>query len=234
MKPILPCTDLGCTTSIEMITDCLSLGNKRVIDAGCGSMAFTRPLLEHGAHVLGIDPDPIQAALNRAAAATPHLEFVETGAENLPADDRSIDGIFFSYSLHHISAHLYPAVFSEAFRVLRPDGFLCVIEPMACPLNDVMKLFHDEDRERQEAQQALREFAVPAFKTVQIFTYHSFTQYASFEKFAEHFSDRSFNDLYDADDLQRPEVRLAFERLGQPDYRFQSPKQAMILQQPVR
>ena len=196
MKPILPCTDLGCTTSIEVITDCLSLGNKRVIDAGCGSMAFARPLLEHGAHVLGIDPDPIQAALNRAP--------------------------------------LYPAVFSEAFRVLRPDGFLCVIEPMACPLNDVMKLFHDEDRERQEAQQALREFAVPAFKTVQIFTYHSFTQYASFEKFAEHFSDRSFNDLYDADDLQRPEVRLAFERLGQPDYRFQSPKQAMILQQPVR
>ena len=43
MKPKLPCIDLGCTTSIEVITGCLSLGNKRVIDAGCGSITAKLP-----------------------------------------------------------------------------------------------------------------------------------------------------------------------------------------------
>ena len=231
MKHTVPSTELGCTTSIEVITDCLPLHQKQIIDAGCGSMAFTRPLLEHGARVLGIDPDPIQAALNRATKPTPGLEFLEAGAERLPVGDQSTDGIFFSYSLHHIPARLYPSVFSEVFRVLRPDGFLCVIEPMDCPLNEVMKLFHDEDLERQKAQQALHDLAVPRFESANIFLYHSFTQYPSFETFASQFAQRSFNECYTAEDVNRPQVRQAFERLGQPDYRFKSPKQAMVLKQ---
>ena len=230
MKATVPRTELGCTTSIDVIADRLALNHKQLLDIGCGNMAFARPLLQHGARVLGVDPDPVQAALNRAAEPIPGLEFVEAGAECLPAGDQSTDGIFFSYSLHHIPAHLYPSVFSEVFRVLRPDGFLCVIEPMDGPLNQVMKLFHDEDHERQKAQQAIHELAVPRFESANIFLYHSFTQYASFEMFASHFTKRSFNESYTAEDVIRPQVRKAFEQLGHPGYRFKSPKQAMVLQ----
>ena len=87
-------------TNLEVINHFVSLDGKFVIDAGCGSMTFTRLLLELGARVLAIDPDPVQAKLNRAAEPLANLEFVESGAELLPVESRSVDGVFFSYSLH--------------------------------------------------------------------------------------------------------------------------------------
>jgi ubiquinone/menaquinone biosynthesis C-methylase UbiE len=193
-------------------------------------MKFSRPLVEHGARVLAIDPDPVQAKLNRESEPTPNLEFVETGAEKLPSQDNSVDGIFFSYSLHHIPAERYPQVFGEVTRVLKPDGFLFVIEPMDCPLNEVMKLFHNEDQERAAAWQAMHELAVPAFESAQVVSYHSFSQYESWDDFASQYASKSFNTLYTEADVRQPKVKEAFERLGGPDYRFQSPKQVMFLQ----
>ena len=76
--------DLGCQTNLDVINQFVSLTGQFVIDAGCGSMVFTRSLLEQGAQVLAIDPDPVQAELNRTADPLANLEFVETGAEQLP------------------------------------------------------------------------------------------------------------------------------------------------------
>lgn len=222
--------NLGCQTNIDVINRFVSLSERFVIDAGCGSMTFTRPLVDHGARVLAIDPDPVQAEINRAALPIANLEFIETGAEQLPVASGTVDGIFFAYSLHHVPENLYPQVFDEVTRVLAPDGFLYVIEPINCPLNKVMKLFHDEDRERAVAWQALEQLAMPAFQSAQVVTYHNFSQYESWEDFASQFAGRSFNTIYTAADVHRPEVKKAFERLGGPDHRFSSPKQAMILQ----
>ncbi len=225
-----PIQDLGCQTNINVINRFVSLPGKFVIDAGCGAMTFTRPLVDHGARVLAIDPDPVQAKLNRAATPIANLEFVETGAEQLPVSSGTVDGVFFSYSLHHIPARLYPQVFEEVIRVLAPDGFLYVIEPIDCPLNEVMKLFHDEDQERAAAWKALEQLAMSAFQSVQVVTYHHFTQYESWDDFATQFAGRSFNSLYTEADVRRPAVQKAFERLGGPAHRFSSPKQVMILQ----
>ena len=221
--------NLGCQTNIDVINRFVSLPGRFVIDAGCGSMTFTRSLIDHGARVLAIDPDPVQAELNRAAPSIANLEFIETGAEQLPVASRTVGGVFFAYSLHHIPANLLTQVFEEVMRVLAPDGFLYVIEPIDCPLNEVMKLFHDEDRERAEAWQALEQLAMPAFQSAQVVTYHNFSQYESWEDFASQFAGRSFNTIYSEADVRRPEVQEAFERLGGPDHRFSSPKQVMIL-----
>lgn len=219
--------DLGCITNVEVIKRLISVDGKRVVDAGCGSMTVSRMLAELGASVIAVDPDSIQAEKNRAAEPTPNVEFVEAGAESIPVDDGSIDGVFFSYSLHHIPESIYPEVFQEVFRILKPDGFLYVIEPIDCPLNQVMKLFHDEDVERAAAQSALHEIAVPAFKEWQEVTYHGWTEYESFEAFVRKFSFRSFNSNYTEANVSRDEVRAAFELHGAPDYRFQSPKSVM-------
>ncbi len=224
-----PQSDFGCTTSIEVIKQFVPLKGTSVVDVGCGDMTFSMPLAELGAQVLAIDPDPVQAKLNRESEPRLGLTFAEAGAESLPVADRSMDGVFFSYSLHHIPAETYPRVFQEIFRVLKPGGFLLVIEPLGCPLNEVMKLFHDEDRERAAAQQGLVELAVPRFDLAEVVTYHSFIQYDSFDQFADRYSSRSFNTLYTEADVRHPAVEAAFEAHGQPDYRFQSPKQAMIL-----
>jgi ubiquinone/menaquinone biosynthesis C-methylase UbiE len=222
--------DLGCTTNDEVIRQFVSLEGQRVIDAGCGDMAFTRQLVDLGASVLAIDPDPVQAKLHRDADPLSNVEFVETGADKLPADACTVDGIFFSYSLHHIPKDIYSLVFGEVLRVLKPDGFLYVIEPTECPLNDVMKLFHNEDADRAAAWRALEQLAISAFHSAQVVTYHSYRQFDSYEDFARHFSSRSFNTIYTEADVRRPEVEEAFERLGKPDYRFKSPKQVMVLQ----
>jgi ubiquinone/menaquinone biosynthesis C-methylase UbiE len=224
--------DLGCITNVEAINQFVSLEGRFVIDAGCGSMTWTRHLSDLGARVLAIDPDLVQAELNREADPIPNVEFVETGADDLPVDQNTVDGVFFSYSLHHIPAEIYPCVFKEVLRVLKPNGFLYVIEPIDCPINEVMNLFHNEDRERAAAWSALEQLAASSFDSAEVVKYHSFSEYESFDDFATQYAGRSFNTLYTEADVRRPAVQEAFERIGSPHYRFKSSKQVMFLQGP--
>lgn len=216
--------DLGCTTSIDIISGLVSLGGQTVVDVGCGDLTFTRQLATHGARALGVDPDPEQADRNRTAEMTAGLTFRQADATALPVDDGSQDGVFFSFSLHHVPAALYPRVFDEIRRVLKRDGYLCVIEPVHGPLNEIMRLFHDEDRVRAEAQRAIAELAAPIFETHAYFRYHTHLAFTSFDDYARQHGAKSFNPDYAEADVRRPEVEAAFERLGAPDYRFESPK----------
>ena len=222
--------DLGFKTNIEVIQSHVALAGKRLVDVGCGAMAFSLQLAEHAGHVLAIDPDAVQAKKNRNAELPPNVEFREAGADQFPASDNSIDGVVFAYSLHHVPSEIYPAVYREIQRVLKPDGFLYVIEPIDCPWNKVMQLFHDEQVVRAAAQRSLVELAVPMFESAVEFTYHGYSQYESFEEYADFFCAKAFNTTYSESDVRSPEVRQAFELHGAPDYRFQSPKRVMYLQ----
>ena len=186
-----------------------------------------------GAQVLAIDPDPVQAELNRSADPLPNVQFVETGADQIPADRCSVDGVFFSYSLHHIPQMIYPCVFDEVLRVLKPNGFLYVIEPIDCPINEVMRLFHDEDHARMAAWAALEQLADTSFQASTVVKYHSLSQYDSFDDFASQYASRSFNTLYTESDVRNPRVQEAFVRIGGPEMRFVSSKQVMFLKNPV-
>ena len=228
----IECKDLGCATSIEVIEDLVPLDGQFVVDVGCGDMTFSRCLAGRAGRVLAIDPDPAQADLNRAADRLANVEFVEAGADALPVPGGSVDGIFFSYSLHHVPASVYPEVFAEVARALKPGGYLCVIEPTGCPLNEVMKLFHDEDHVRAEAQTALVRLAVPAFERHSVFRYHSFVQYDSFDAFAGEHGSRTFNPGYTEADVRRSDVAEAFVRLASADGQWVSPKQMVLLQSP--
>ncbi|GAB5405183.1 MAG: hypothetical protein Aurels2KO_34140 [Aureliella sp.] len=216
--------DLGQRTNIDVLNELLDLRGKSVVDAGCGDMGFTRSIVDAGAQVLAIDPDARQAELNRKQPDVPGLRFVETGAENLPVEDASLDGIFFVYSLHHVPLELYSRVFEEAFRAIKPGGFLHVIEPTSCPLNDIMMLFHDEEAERQAAQSALARYALPRFESVRSIKYHGIRQFDDFEHFVREFSGRTFNPGYTESDVRADAVQELFERHGAPDYRFEAPK----------
>jgi ubiquinone/menaquinone biosynthesis C-methylase UbiE len=221
--------DLGSTTSIDVLARFVSLTDKDVVDVGCGDMTFSKALAACGARVLAIDPDPVQARLNRAAPPIDNLKFVEAGAGAIPAADGSVDGVVFSFSLHHVPETLFADAFADVCRTLKPDGFLCVIEPTACPFYEVMNLFHNEDHVKRLAQEALIRHAVPAFESHAVYRYASELAFDSFEGFAEHFSGSTFNPGYCESDVRRPEVQAAFERLGAPGYRFESPKAMMLL-----
>ena len=50
-----------------------------------------------------------------------------------------------------------------------------------------MRDFYDEEAERAAAQSALRHIAAPHFRTVEVVRYHGYTQYESWDHFAERF-----------------------------------------------
>ena len=89
---------IGRITNAEVIQQFLSLDGKHVLDAGCGNLGFTRDLTIMGASVLAIDPDAVQAELNRKAGPVENIEFVETGAEKIPCGDGAVDGICLLYT----------------------------------------------------------------------------------------------------------------------------------------
>lgn len=206
-----------------------------VIDAGCGGMRFTNELAERGARVLAIDPDPVQAEKNRQARLKPGVQFAEAGAETLPVESTSVDGILFSYSLHHVPAELYPQVFSEAKRVLKPGGFLCAMEPVAeGELNEITSLFHDEKHVRAEAQLALNTFGAEHLDRDAVVEYYKVVEYKDWNTFADYFSQKSFNTGYTDKDVRRDEVKRLFERHAKRlNSQFLSPMKITCLRKPV-
>lgn len=223
---------LGIDTNVEVLRRQLQLDGKQVVDIGCGSMTFSKIVAGQGAEVLAIDPDPRQAEINRGLADRPSgIVFVEAGADTIPASDNQMDGVFFSYSLHHIDAGLYDEVFKEVDRVIHDEGFVYVIEPIGGPLNDVMKLFHDEEQERAAAWRALEVYSAN-FKQISAFEYHSIVKFADWDAFVASYGNRSFNPNYTREDVCNAEVRKAFEANAtrtEEGFQFPSYKRAVCM-----
>ena len=226
---------VGLATDLEIVDRCLDVSNQFLVDAGCGNMHFAKALAERGASVLAIDPDPVQAELNRAVPTIANVGFAECGAEKMPLDSGSVDGVLFPYSLHHVPKSLYRAVFDEVLRVLKPDGFLYVLEPVADgDLNSVMQLFHDERQVRADAQLALEQMLAPQFLEVQVINYSTPIQYESWEQYASDYAGKSYNQNYTESDIRSGAVEQRFMEVGEPNnFHFEAPKRVTWLRQPV-
>lgn len=222
-------TDLGRTSSIDVLRERCPLAGRHVIDIGCGSMTFSRLLAGAGASVLAVEPDDERAAANRAADLPPDVAFRQAGATDLPADDASADGACFSFSLHHVSEADHAAAFDEVRRVLRPGGWLCVIEPTGGPLNDIMRLYDDEDPIRAAAQRSLTVHARPHFASHAAFAYHSIIEYASFDDYASRHGGGRLGTATPASRRLRARVAEAFGRSPGPPHRFESRKRLDLL-----
>ena len=94
----------------------------RVADVGAGTGKLTRTLVEAGAEVVAIDPDPdMLATLRENVHGVP--TFVGTG-ERMPLPDARVDAVVFGQAWHWVD----PVAGSlEAGRVLRPGGVLGLI-----------------------------------------------------------------------------------------------------------
>ena len=223
--------DLGISSNLAAMDQFLNVDGKFIIDAGCGDMSLSRELSKRGARVLAIDPDPIQAAKNQKADTIANVGFAQSGADAIPVESHSVDGVIFSYSLHHVPKELYPAVFKELFRVLNPNGFIYVIEPVASGhLNEVMSLFHDEKAVRQAAQEAIDKLAAPRFKNTSVIEYRIPVQYTSWEEYAEKYASKSYNTNYTERQVRDEKVEKRFLDLGKPiGFKFESPMRVTYL-----
>lgn len=225
--------DLGLCTDLEALDQFLKIKGQFLIDAGCGNMHLSRALAQRGASVLAIDPDPVQAQKNNQAEPIANVGFAQTGADQIPVESQSVDGVLFPYSLHHVPAELYPAVFEEMSRILKPDGFLFAIEPVAeGNLNEVMRLFHDEKVVRKTAQEALDTHGATLFEQCDVITYRIPIKYSSWDEYADRYANKSYNTNYTEEQVRAEAVRKRFIELGEPTgYAFESPMKVTWLRQ---
>ena len=109
----------------------------RVLDAGCGSGAFTEVLQQRGFSACGLDISSKLIALARRKF--PDIDFHEGDAENLPFADGAFDGVLLSGLIHHFPDQRRLA--AEVFRVLKPGGRFVAFDPNR--MNPFMWLYRD-------------------------------------------------------------------------------------------
>lgn len=138
---------------IGFLSSLVRLDGAAVLELGCGNGAFARKLLEHTgvASVTALEVDAVQHCKNIDAAPVPRLRFGLGGAQDIPCGNESVDGVVMMKSVAQMDRAM-----QEIARVLKPGGWLYVSEPVyAGPLNDIIRLFHDEGVVRAEAYRAL-------------------------------------------------------------------------------
>jgi len=155
--------DPGCTAiRDEMAVLAQALGDlapaANILEIGCGKGDMTRRIAERwpGSHITAIEVDQIQLAENQRDNRHPNIRFLYSAAQALPFDDQTFDAVLLFKSLHHVPTALLDRAVDEIHRVLHPGGIAYFCEPVfAGALNEITRLFHDEEQVRQAAFDAL-------------------------------------------------------------------------------
>lgn len=98
--------------------------NGLVIDAGCGSGRIARFLADQHLDVLGIDLAP--GMIDTARAAHPDLRFEVAELTQLPAEDSSLAGVAYWYSIITTPPADLDPIWAELDRTLAPNGIALI------------------------------------------------------------------------------------------------------------
>ncbi len=98
----------------------------RVLDVGCGTGRWVRRLEKHGLSVVGIDQSSEMLSLARKRGTLSPM--VSGEVQNLPFHDESFECVSAVTVIQHIPPHEQVRALSEMVRVLRPGGYLFLIE----------------------------------------------------------------------------------------------------------
>ena len=151
---------LPLSSNAKIASELLAGSGERVLDIGCGEGKFTRALTKLFAQVSGVDvkASKIDEVRSAALAEGMNVDFQIGSGDSLPFGDDHFDTVIFSNSLHHMPDPRL--ALKEALRVLKPGGFLYVMEPVpAGNYHEATKLVNDETVVRTDAYVALMELA---------------------------------------------------------------------------
>jgi SAM-dependent methyltransferase len=93
-----------------------------ILDLGCGKARFARALRDRGARVVGLDLS--EAMLAEAAG----VDRVRATARRLPLKSGRFDAVIAVELWEHLETRSHAAVLQEARRVLRPGGWLAIVD----------------------------------------------------------------------------------------------------------
>src|SRR5690348_1191371 len=97
-------------------------GRLNVLELGAGTGQLTETLVAHGHRVIATDPSPEMLGRLRERV-TPYSVGI-SGAEAIPAPNRSVDVVVCAQSFHWFDPS---RALPEIARVLRPGGFLALV-----------------------------------------------------------------------------------------------------------
>jgi ubiquinone/menaquinone biosynthesis C-methylase UbiE len=91
-----------------------------VLDVACGTGLASRPLIENGVHVTGIDVS--EPMLEKARVRFPGT-WIAAPAEKIPFQDATFDVAICAQAIHHLDR---AAAMAEMVRVVKPGGMIAV------------------------------------------------------------------------------------------------------------
>jgi SAM-dependent methyltransferase len=217
---------------LDVLAALVPVAGRDIVELGCGAAKLARALLERhpDTRVTGLEVDERQHARNLAQPAG-RLRFVQAGAQAIPFADASFDLALMLKSLHHVPVPLMDAALAEVARVLVPGGLLYVSEPVfAGELNEIIRLFNDEEQVRDAAQAALRRAeAGPLWLAAGEIRFEMPVRYADVADFERRHLDVSFAERR-LDAPMRAELHRRFARHMTPEgARFSRPMRVNLL-----
>jgi len=113
----------GLERRLELMSRCVGLEGKRILDIGCGVGAFVRRLREFSPEVYGVDVDAQR--VTEGAREVPNLALAV--GEHLPFADKTFDVVLLHEVLEHVTDD--QGTLREAGRVLAPGGRVVIFCP---------------------------------------------------------------------------------------------------------
>jgi ubiquinone/menaquinone biosynthesis C-methylase UbiE len=235
MKIADPSQSVLCN-EMKLLLDELPFAGACVLELGCGRADKTRILAESGrpAQIVALEVDTIQHARNLEIADLPTVRFAHGGAEAIPAVDASFDIVLMFKSLHHVPVAAMAAALAEIFRVLKPGGLAWISEPVfAGNLNEVFRLFHDEQLVREAAFAAVRQAVEQgSLKLEKQLFFNTRSSFENFSQFDTRMIQVTHSDHRLSPELYR-QVQEKFESFAGPDgYTFHNPQRVDLLRKP--
>ena len=116
-----------------------------IADLGAGEGAFALLLAQRATKVIAVDSSSKMIEVSREQAlrhGVKNVEYRLGDMEELPIEDRAVDLVFFSQSLHH-ALHPERAIL-EAWRILVPGGRIVVLDLLKHRFEEAREIYADE------------------------------------------------------------------------------------------
>lgn len=232
LRPAAEAIALNCPER-DVIARALALDDRRILELGCGRADLTRVIAQGGTgrHVTALEVDETQHAKNLQIADLPNVDFRLGGAEAIPAADASFDVVLMFKSLHHVPVPAMDAALAEIRRVLKPGGLAYLSEPIfAGAFNDILRLFHDEQRVRAAAFAAIvRAVEQGLFESVEEIFFNAPVHFPDFASFERQIIGATHT-RHELSPSVHAEVRARFEsHMAADGARFQAPMRVNLL-----